>query len=521
MRKLFITLAFLLASATELCAQRSKSMTVADTEFFYLYGGVNDDIARCIKETPEGGYIIAGTSSSFGHGDASVYLVKTDSLGNYQWSSSYGETQNDWGYSVEVTADSGFFVAGYSNSFNPPNGYDAYYFKTDKNGNLLWQKIVSGYDWDFIYGSVAMPDGGFILCGETFTNSNGGTDAWLIRLNKNGDTLWTNHYGGLYDETFNSVTLMYGQIYAVGKNQTHALSRDTVADGWIVKVDTNGKFLKETFIVDTCTTCPHAEEILLGITPYTNDLFHFCGQVNQKDSNATVSILGRADTSLFVWWAFIDGATQGPHTEVLNHVTNLDNGNFVATGYALGGLGGTNMYFTGYDPTDGFINGFVRHSGGAADDYGYYSIFTSRKRIIGVGSSQSFCSGLNDYFLVRFDGDTIQNGTLTGHNPKITCFKDTLDLWQVSTNYYNKDLKLNLFPNPATGVTQLQINYPQLKTFTVKVFSILGIEIMDYKFSSNTTNTIDISSFAPGNYFVKIQDENGQNISVIKLVVSN
>src|SRR5579872_6649978 len=95
------------------------------------------------KRNSRWGLYYFGTTGSFGNGDADVYLIKTDSLGNHLWSKTYGGHQNDWGYSVEVTADSGFFVSGYSNSFNPPNGYDAYYVKADKNGKLQWQKTVS------------------------------------------------------------------------------------------------------------------------------------------------------------------------------------------------------------------------------------------------------------------------------------------------------------------------------------------------------------------------------------------
>jgi hypothetical protein len=490
----------------------------ADTEFFYLYGGNNPDEARCIKETPDGGYIIAGTSSSFGPGDASVYLIKTDSLGKHLWSNTYGGTQNDWGYSVEVTADSGFFVSGYSNSFNPPNGYDAYYFKTDKNGTLIWQKIVSGSDWDFIYGSVAMPDGGFILCGETYTNSNGGTDAYLIRLNKSGDTLWTKHYGGLFDETFNSVTLINQQIYAVGKNATFGL--DTATYGWIVKLDTNGTVLKDRIIIDT--PYHHFEVILAGITPYTNSVFHFCGRTVHPDSNNTTSLIGQADTALNLGWVYIDDPAPSGYFTAYSHVINISNGSICIVGSAIGGLGGQNLFSVGFNLNSGltFINGFIRHSGGALDDYGYYGIYTTQGRVISVGSSQSFCTGTEDVFLVRFNSDSIQNGPLTTHGPKINCFTDTLYLWQISTRYYNNDIKLKLYPNPATEYVQFEINSNQQKIYTARVYSILGNEITNFKVSSNNNNTLNISGLSEGNYLLKLQDENGQNISILKFVVN-
>jgi hypothetical protein len=519
MRKLFFILVFIFSAVAGMNAQHLKNAAVADSEFFYLYGGTSSDIGRSIKETHDGGYIIAGTSSSFGPGAASVYLIKTDSMGKHLWSNTYGGHQNDWGYTLELTYDSGYFVAGYSNSFNPSNGYDVYYFKTDRNGNLLWEKTVSGTEWDFIYGSVAMPDSGFVLCGETYTQSNGGTDAYLIRLNKDGDPLWTKHYGDSLDETFNAVTVMNNRIYAVGKNQTHSAAKDTAADAWIVKLDFNGVILKDTSINNA--TYNHFEEILLGITPYpTGDFFHFCGRENQLDNNATSSLFGRLDTALVGGWMFSKGPKSPGYVEIFNHVINLDTGNVCAIGNAFGGLGGQNMYIVGFGPGDNFINGFIRHSGGTQNDYGYDGIFTSKKKIVGIGSSESFCAGLEDVFLVRFDGDTIQNGILTALSPKIVCFTDTLSLWVVSTKTFNSDYKINLFPNPAGNATQLQINCSGQKTFTAKVYSVLGTEVFSSKVESNISNQLDISTLPEGSYFIKVLDEKEQTLSVLKLVVS-
>ncbi|HEX7415327.1 MAG TPA: hypothetical protein VF411_14885, partial [Bacteroidia bacterium] len=222
----------------------------ADTEFFYTYGGTNFDEARDIKETPDKGYIVVGTTSSFGQGATSVYMIKTDSLGNHKWSGVQGGALNDHAYTVELTYDNGFFVSGYSNSFYTNNSFDysAYYFKTDATGHLLWQKFIDKGAWSFIYGSCPVKqDSGFILCGQTYATTNGDADAYLIRVNKNGDTLWTKHYGGAQDEVFNSVCIINNRIYAVGSNGSHA-GADSIADGWIVKLEMNGNKLQDTFM---------------------------------------------------------------------------------------------------------------------------------------------------------------------------------------------------------------------------------------------------------------------------------
>ncbi len=496
----------------------------ADTEFFYLYGGKGIDEARSIKEIPGGGYILAGTSSSFGQGDASVYLIKTDSMGKHLWSACYGGTQNDWAYSIEVTADSGYFVAGYSNSFNPPNGFDAYYFKTDKNGNLQWQKTVSGTDWDFIYGTTPMPDGGFILCGETYTNSNGGSDAYLIRINKNGDTLWTKHYGGLLDETFNSVTLMNNQIYAVGKNASHAT--DTIADGWIVKLDTNGTILKDVFISNPDV---HFEEILLGITPYSDSTFYFCGKVTKLDSNCTTHIIGKADTALNFLWLSKNGPTSSGYYDSFEHIINISYGGICVIGAKTGGLGGLGMFIVGFDYQGYVIYDYYPTVGGTKDDYGYNGIYTSKGRVIGVGSSKSledFCANTNmgsqDVFLVRFNCDSILNGPLTpSARTKYSCFGDTLPLWQVGVKNYVTNFNVKLFPNPAYATTNLFISSVNNEKYTAKVFSIFGEEVMNFKINSNIETAIDLSNLSSGTYFIKVLNQNNTILSTIKFSLIN
>src|ERR1041385_6044291 len=98
MKRWLIYIGVLLSCA--ISAQQNK--IVATTEYFYLYGGKSIDEARAIKELPGKEYIIAGTSASFGQGNTSAYLVRTDSMGNHKWSASFGGGQNDHAMSVEV-----------------------------------------------------------------------------------------------------------------------------------------------------------------------------------------------------------------------------------------------------------------------------------------------------------------------------------------------------------------------------------------------------------------------------------
>src|SRR4030095_3353145 len=122
-----------------LCGLLFFSTTWAQIKFQRTYGGSGHDEGRSVKQTWDGGYIIAGTTSSFGAGATDVYLLKVDSLGNFQWQKTFGGNNIDRGYSLDITSDSGFVICGYTNSFGS-GGYDAYVIRTDQNGDTLWTK---------------------------------------------------------------------------------------------------------------------------------------------------------------------------------------------------------------------------------------------------------------------------------------------------------------------------------------------------------------------------------------------
>ena len=508
-------------------AQAQKMPT--DTAFFYTYGGTNFEEARDIKETPDKGYILVGTTSSFGQGNTSVYMIKTDALGNHVWSSVQGGAQNDWAYSVELTHDSGFFVAGYTNSFsaNSQNDYTAYYLKTDRNGSLVWQKSIDNGSWSFIYGSCAIADSGFIMCGQTYATTDGSSDAYLIRVNKNGDTLWTKHYGSLQDELFKSVSIINNRIYAVGSNATHPT--DTIADGWIVKLDMNGNKLQEAFL----SYGYHQEETLNGITAYNDTIFTVCGNQNHIDTNnAITGVAAKYDTSL----TNVQDITHASNLYILSNnpttlfskVVNISNKNIFIIGSKLGGTGGLGMFFIGFD-IYGYnlvTTGFYPNVGGHFDDYGYSAILTSSEKVIGVGSTLStpdYCTnnnlGIEDIFLVRFNSDSINNNTY--HYNQYHCFADTLFLWQASIKNYTNNLNLKLFPNPAYNTATLHIASPNTEEYEAKVFSILGEEVMSLKVNSNTNTDFNVSNLASGTYFVKVFDKNKSILSTLKFTVIN
>ena len=113
-----------------------KTNVHGDTLWTKTYGGESDDRSYCIQQTTDSGYIITGYTSSFGAGNKDVYLIKTDSAGDTLWTKTFGGLLDDWGNSIQQTSDGGYIILGSTESFGSGN-FDFYLIKTDSDGNLF------------------------------------------------------------------------------------------------------------------------------------------------------------------------------------------------------------------------------------------------------------------------------------------------------------------------------------------------------------------------------------------------
>ncbi len=176
-------------------------------------GGNSEDRANSIRQTSDGGYIVAGYTYSDNidvsdnHGGSDCWIVKLDASGNLIWQHCYGGSGEDAAYSIQETTDGGYVFAAYTLSNDGDvsgihGGGDFWIVKLDNNGALEWQEALGGTNLDIPSSVIQTSDGGYIAAGYTYSNNldvsgnHGSYDYWVVKLDSNGDLEWQHCYGG-------------------------------------------------------------------------------------------------------------------------------------------------------------------------------------------------------------------------------------------------------------------------------------------------------------------------------------
>ena len=144
------------------------------------YGGTHPDHSYSVQQTSDGGYIIVGSTLSFGAGIYDVYLIKTDANGDTLWTKTYGGTNTDEGLWIQQTSDGGYVITGSYDSYSAVD-YDVYVIKTDPNGDTLWTRTYGGNGWDDGYSVQQTSNGGYVISGCTGSVGEAYL-VWLIKM---------------------------------------------------------------------------------------------------------------------------------------------------------------------------------------------------------------------------------------------------------------------------------------------------------------------------------------------------
>ncbi len=187
------------------------TMAQGTRTFSRTYGEVEgNERGFSILEASDGGYVITGVIAD------DLAIMKIDAGGTLQWTKRYGGPAFDVGSMIRHDGAGGYIIVGQTGSFDGGEG-DAWIVRTDAQGDTLWSRAVGGPGYDFAMGVAPIPDGGFIVAGGTESFGAGERDGYLVRLNGSGDTLWTRTVGGIYlDELFGVAVASDGSFITAG-----------------------------------------------------------------------------------------------------------------------------------------------------------------------------------------------------------------------------------------------------------------------------------------------------------------
>jgi hypothetical protein len=446
-------------------------------------GGADDDRLYDMVATPDGGYLLGGTSRSGISGEktqapaggSDFWIVKLSSTGAIQWDKTIGGSGDDSPTSLYVTADSGYVLAG--QSFSGLSGdktdtsrgsSDYWILKTSSTGVIQWQKTYGGDGYDWATNIIQTDDGGFMvhgnsasgLSGEKTEMGWGSEDYWVLKLGATGGIQWQRALGGnATDMTFHSGLLLQTPDgkYVVGGyafsgisgNKTDT-SRGGFGDYWILKIFEDCP--DTTFI--TGTICPDAGYTLpWGMVTHASGTFNYGYNIGSEkcDSTVSVTLTNLVDTAVNV----IDSTLTAVAGATTYQWLDCNTGQLIP--------GATSATYTVPQGTTGSYAVIVTTNG---------------------CTDTSNCHALS---------------TLGIHNPELNQF-------------------FNIYPNPANTRVVVE-NKADVELQRISVTNILGAEVLSYNQIKGQRKTIiDVRSLAPAVYLLRVQTNKGMLIHKMEIL---
>jgi hypothetical protein len=163
------------------------------------YGDGDTEFGEVVEETSEGGYYVLGTTYS-AETKIDIWILKTDKNGDTVWTRTYGGSLDDWGFSGQITSDGGFIITGFTESFGAGK-HDAWLLKIDPDGDTAWTQTYGDTGYDVASSVHQTTDDGYIITGHRDGKFNQDYnyvipgDIWLIKTQADGTLMWEKTYG--------------------------------------------------------------------------------------------------------------------------------------------------------------------------------------------------------------------------------------------------------------------------------------------------------------------------------------
>ncbi len=384
----FLWILFLLVPFTMLTAHGSGTnadlyLVKTDSEGSFLWsralGGTGWDFVNAVQETGDGGYVLAGTTSSFGAGGQDILLVRVDAQGAVLWSSTFGGPGNERAEGVLLDLEGNIIVFGATDSHGAGSG-DLYLVKTNEIGEEIWSRTYGGGDDEMAGGLERTRDGGFILVGTTRSFESGKRDVYVVRTNSHGDRIWDRRHGSeAHDVAYGIKETADGGYVIVGATQG---SDSGTWDVYLIRIDEQGDALWHR------TWGDGGYEVGYSVIEAADLGFFVSGYTDPLGPNKWDVLLLRTDAHGQVLWSATHG---GPGNDRADALHQTEDGGLIIAGSTDGsGSGNWDMSLLG---TDAEGNELWRETYGGGDtDSAECVIRTRDGGLLLAGGTYSFGS---------------------------------------------------------------------------------------------------------------------------------
>lgn len=473
------------------------------------------DRPNSIRTTTDGGYVIAGYTQS-NNGDVSGYqgggdawIMKLDVDGNLEWQRCLGGTSDDEAYDIQQTVDGGFVVAGRTMSSDGDvssnhGGYDAWVVKLNTTGDIQWQKTLGGSNGDEMKSIHQTSDGGYITAGSSISNdadvngNHGSFDAWVIKLNSGGDTLWTKCLGGSGSDNVFSIRQIADDGYIVSghtsSNDGDVSGNHGSYDAWVLKISVVGVLQWQK-----CIGGPQFEKVASLFKTIDDNYFvagmtdSNSGDINGNNGAEDAWVL-RLNANGDTLWSKCFG---GSNDDVAEAISPTADGACVITGNT--------------QSNDGDVSD---NHGGLQGDAWLAKVDENGNLLWQVclgGSGTDWAVGVQqtiDYGFILTGSTGSNNGDVIGNN-------GSGDIWVVKLSPDDVGIReekagmFSLAPNPT--FSNLRVSFERdTQPYYLKIVDAVGsIAFAQWITNGSSPITLDLSDYEHGLYFVKVHFQDG------------
>ncbi len=398
-----------------------ENSLTGEIEWQKTFGGSNDDIARGVVETSDGGYAVIGYTNST-DGDVTdkslaendFWVLKLDQNGAVEWQRTYGGSGDDKGRAIIQTNDGGYAITGPSMSADGDGSqnqgfHDHWLVKLDSQGTIQWEKSYGFSGHDHSHSLFQTKDGGYFVGGyldvtasdglgnETITTKHGVGEFWAQKLDASGDLQWRRYFGGSNNDRIYSVLQAHdGNYLLVGSSESDDFDINNTNgsyDVWVVKIDTKGTMLWEKSYGGTGIDNGYAAvrtndgNYLIAATAISDN-----GQVSNPKGNADVWILKINENGNLLWEKSFGGSGFDA-AFAINKSTSIFSsyilaGNSKSNDGDLTSNHGENDFWVLKIDTNGKLL-FEKSLGGSGLDFAYGVVETFDGKIVVIGETES------------------------------------------------------------------------------------------------------------------------------------